>query len=345
MEKRRRWIRHSALVALVALTGCAHGDDRPDLAYVLEQDDAARVVAVKESGKELWTTSAGESDWRTFPVVWSPDGKRLAFVRGAQMPSPDEIVVIDADGSDERVVGEGTLPSWTSDSRSLVVERVGRPATIHVLSAEGGGERRLTTGSQPAVSHDGSRVAFVRNTLTSSELYTIALDGTGLRRLAHIRGRGREPLERRFVQPLWLPDDSAVAVLEPRGTFGGPLMAYSLESDRRVLARGGIGAGGLASGLYDKFEWSPAGDLLAYARDNALYVVRREGAQVHAFPDSYPIDIGWSPDGRKLAFSKLEVLETGQFIGLYLIDLDSKEPRRFVTADGDAAYVAWRPKG
>jgi TolB protein len=341
------------VLVVSALTSCVHGGgDRPAIAYVLEQDDGpTRVIAAKEDGKEVWTLLQ-PGLFRAVPPSWSPDGKRLAFVRyrGPEDERSSEIVVVDADGSGERVVGEGAHPSWTSDSRFLVVERAGGaegPSTIHVLSVDGGSERRLITGSEPTVSHSGTMVAFLRHSTASrpdgtccvfsSSLHTIALDGSGLRRIVPTAGRGAF-----FARPVWLPDDSAIAVLAPTRNFGGPIVTYSLNGDRRVVARG-AGAGA-AFGRGETYEWAPTGNLVAYTRNNALYVVRADGRQVAAYADSNAMDIEWSPDGRTLAFSKLVPLETGQTISLFVVDVDAQEPRRIAFADADAAYFDWRPE-
>jgi Tol biopolymer transport system component len=235
------------------------------------------------------------------------------------------------------------LPQWSSDGRFLVVEQPrGAPpkvSTINVLPVDGGRQRLLTTGSEPAISFRGSRVAFVRHTyrragdkfvVATSSLYTIGLDGTDLRRLARINGPGR------FTQPSFLPDDSAVAVIERRGGLGGPLVTHSRDRGRRVIV----------PNVGETYDWSPIGDLVAYTRDGILYVVRPDGTEVDALGQSNAIDIEWSPDGKKVAFSVQEILETDvAFVGLYVIEFDENEGkrRRFVVAEGFAAYLDWAP--
>jgi TolB protein len=346
MKKRRGHIRHSLVLACALLAGCmGDEEERWEIAYGAVRDDApTRVVVVEDDGTDARRVTGAK--FRANPVLptWSPDGQRLAFVRFIPAGGPQSLttLVVNADGSGERELGEGTLPKWTRDGRFIAVERPRRPpqkAAIWVLSVDGGGPRRLTFGSQPALSHRGSRVAFVRDTyrrrasgwmIATSSLYMISLDGTGLRRLAHTTRPNT-----RFTQPGWLPDDSAVAVIERRGGLGGPLVTVAPSGRRRVIV----------SSVGETYDWSPKGDLVAYTRDGLLYIVRPDGTEVDSFGQSNAIDIEWSPDGRRVAYSIQEAAEAGRFVGFYVVDLDDEgKRRRFALADGFAAYLDWRPK-
>lgn len=166
--------------------------------------------------------------------------------------------------------------------------------------------------------------------LKASSLYTISLDGTGLRRVAQNTGSSTG----NFTQPSWLPDDSAVAVIQRRGDLGGPLSTISLNGTRRQIV----------PSVGETYDWSPEGDQVAYTRGGMLFVVRPDGTQVATFSRANAIDIEWSPDGQKIAYTIPEALETAQFVGVYVIDVDDRERRRIAIADGYAAYLNWRPE-
>jgi Tol biopolymer transport system component len=348
MEKRTHGIPHSLALLVLVLAGCMGGEEHLEIAYsAIREEVPTRIVVVQDDGKKSRRVSGAR--FRANPVLptWSPDGRRIAFVRAnpAGGPGAFETYVVNADGSGERRLGVGTLPVWTKDGRSVIVERFRDPSqssTIHVIPVDGSASRRLAIGSAPAVSHSGTRVAFVRYTLrrrpngeccvtSSSSLYTISPEGTGLRRIA----RTTQP-DIRWVQPSWLPGDSAVAILQrrPGGAVGGPLLTFTPNGRRRqIVPRVG-----------ETYDWSPKGDLVAYSEGDILFIIRPDGTEVDSYGQSNAVDIEWSPDGRMVAYSVQEVLQTGQFVGLYVIDVEKNERRRFVIADGFAAYLDWRPK-
>lgn len=98
------------------------------------------VMSSNGSGKRRVATKATNPNW-------SPDGKRIAFVRliGQQL----DIYTIRADGSRQRrlthVAAHDLNPEWSPDGRKIAFEsrRNGR-AEIYVMSADGSGETRLT---------------------------------------------------------------------------------------------------------------------------------------------------------------------------------------------------------
>lgn len=320
-------------------------EDHMEIAYGVVRDDIpTRIIVVRDDGKDARRVTGAQRGKSPVLPAWSPDGQRIAFVRynPAGGPGAVQTYVVNADGSNERHLGEGTLPQWTRDGRSVVVERVRTPpksSTIHVLSVDGEGDRRVTDGSAPAVSNDGSKIAFVRHTykppqngacciVATSTLNTISLDGTGLQQIARMKGPGR------FIQPSWLPGDTAVAAVERQGGLAGPLVRVTPSGQRRVVVRP----------VGETYDWSPTGNFVSYTRGGVLYIIRPDGSEVDSFGQSDAIDIEFSPDGKKIAFSVLEVVETGaEFIGIYIVDLEENLRERIVVADGFVAYLDWRP--
>jgi TolB protein len=83
--------------------------------------------------------------------VWSPDGRRIAFV--SRRDGKAEIYVMNADGSGKRNLtrnpAKDVRPSWSPDGRKIafVSDRDGRPEA-HVMNADGSGQRNLTRAAR-----------------------------------------------------------------------------------------------------------------------------------------------------------------------------------------------------
>jgi Tol biopolymer transport system component len=217
-----------------------------------------------------------------------------------------------------------------------------------LLNVDGSGERLLVRGTAHALSHDGSKLAFLRYTehedeygcciTDSSALFTVSLDGDGLQRLASTSGSNGGY---HFRDPVWLAGDREIAVVA-KDQFSGDALLKAVSEQRRQRV--------IVTGVGDDFAWSPEGDRLAYSRplDRVLYVARGDGSEPRAFDlakatTDEPRGLRWSPDGQKIAFyvhapGKLE----GVF-DIYVIDADDGDRRRIARVRGHGPDLAWRP--
>ena len=142
---------------------------------------------------------------------WSPDGAKVAFaiLRPAetQRGFDSSIAVIDADdgGNLRRLTRRGGAdelnPNWSPDGTDIAFERNRlfdvRQSDIWLMNSDGSGKRRITATrvyeTNPVFSPDGTRITFTgdRDNRRLSkerlgrgfELYTMALDGSGIVRV------------------------------------------------------------------------------------------------------------------------------------------------------------------
>lgn len=154
---------------------------------------------------------------RTLPLVdtinlwdvdpdWSPDGTKIAFSSDRARDSGRDIYLMNPDGSEvERLTyrpNDKFRPIWSPDGKKIVFESrsaENRSWNIYVMNADGTGIVQVTHNLQseechcPSWSPDGTKLAFASSHEGNSEIYTINIDGTGLKRLTNYPGRDYAP--------------------------------------------------------------------------------------------------------------------------------------------------------
>jgi hypothetical protein len=276
--------------------------------------------------------------------AWSPDGRRIAFVRGG------ELRLIAADGSGERLLASGREswvpgePSWSPDGTKLVFGvgyGDGLSGDVFVLdvSTAGSPVRLIGTGSPnagnapvpawPRWSPDGRSITLVSIPIGGEEPWRLAImnpDGSDLRMLVpswppcqgvdsceYVAGPVRE-------DHAWSPDGARIVA--PFSLYYPP----TLSSD------------GLTAVALVSFEPGGADVRVHFAEP------RTDGRSYLEHPT-------WSPDGRSLAFAKY-VVDDGCTppacpTRIWTVRLEDGAARQLIpTADGPGYWhrqPAWSP--
>jgi Tol biopolymer transport system component len=155
--------------------------------YVVRSDGSG----LRDLTSKLGALNCGGGSPASDPA-WSPDGRKLAFVRlNAGFGEP--IYVVKADGSGLRRLTRSSAldadPTWSPDGRKLafVSARDGN-SEVYVMNADGSGQRSLTRNpafdANPAWSPDGRKIVFVSNRDGGYGIYVMNADGSGQQRLA-----------------------------------------------------------------------------------------------------------------------------------------------------------------
>jgi TolB protein len=145
-----------------------------------------RLYVIGSDGRHLRRLTNNAFVWDTDPA-WSPDGKRIAFVRHPYGGGAAAIYLIGADGSGlcrvTPYVKSVYRPAWSPDGTKLTYcTRTGTGFAIAVVNEDGTGLRRLTREGldfTPAWSADGKKIVFARE----ATLYEMNADGSQVRRL------------------------------------------------------------------------------------------------------------------------------------------------------------------
>jgi TolB protein len=231
-----------------------------------EDPPSADIYAINvESGEARKLTNS--PDTSKYEVAWSPDGTQIAFV-ALNTDSPDywDVYVIDADGSDQRLLV--SVPetnwlqqiSWSPDGKKLmyvslvVAGEIGKHyGEIYIVDVEDGTITNLTNtpdidDCDPAWSPDGKRIAFSSG--SAKQIYTMDVDGSNVVKLTDE--------DVKCYEPSWSPDGNNIVfyggkVQRPGGGEQGWDSIFILDVDSRdvvdLIATG--------RGDYIRPMWSP----------------------------------------------------------------------------------------
>jgi WD40-like Beta Propeller Repeat len=204
-----------------------------------------------------------------------------------------------------------------------------QPPALVAVDPATGSERPLVTGTAPAWSADGSRLAYVQD---------------GVVYVADAAGQGPVALGSGEF-PSWSPDGTQIAVsrYDEKPLPGHPRGTLQLA----VLTVAGGGAVQLTDSASDVMlpAWSPDGTTIAYASGSGLGTVPAGGgaaARVATPGATVAGGPSWAPDGSTLAF----VDGRGQ---VWTVKPDGTGAHQvtytLVGANGSAARPAWSPDG
>ena len=237
----------------------------------------------------------------------------------------------------------------------------------------------LTGVSDPRISPDGSRIAYVVWSLDreSNEyrgaIWVAPFDGAG-------EPRRFTSGEKRDGSPRWSPDGRWLAFTSNRGAEKTPPQLYVMPADGGEARRLTEGKEGV-----DSVAWSPDSSRIAFVRrvrdeayeeeDDAkraprrfrrlftkldgvgwtgdrhghVFVVDLAGGDARQLTDGDCEDDepAWAPDGTRIVFSALrgERWDTELVTRLYEVDADGGEPRPLTGADGSCGSASFSPDG
>lgn len=202
----------------------------------------------------------------------------------------------------------------------------------------------------PAVSPDGSQVAFWSTRDGSTQLYVMDIDGSDQRRLTtHVQADN--PHER--FPPSWSPDGSLIAY---ESNHDHPATCnctniYVIRPDgsgnRRITTAAGIDAGP---------TWSPDGRRLAFARQDlsvtaypeiwVATVLGRPRESRVTYTDAYEWGPAWSPSGGRILFASNRAHGGAEgSLSLYSMRPDGSRVRRLTRSEGWDMKASWSPDG
>jgi WD40 repeat protein len=170
-----------------------------------DQPSADGVYTIRSSdGSDVRRITSGADD--DYPGDYSPNGKRIVFLRSFFDSGPVALYTVKLDGSNLRQItppGMGMLldftgGSWSPQGNDILFSArpsEGQRNTLFVVHADGTGLQQIpipgcgtTSGCrEPVWSPDGKKIAFTMFVAQTglSDLYTVNPDGTGPEQITH----------------------------------------------------------------------------------------------------------------------------------------------------------------
>jgi TolB protein len=216
--------------------------------------------------------------------VWSPDGRRIAFLRFVRGSAA--LWVMNQDGSDARalapprkrpwkpfrdpnvfptpeVIDPGTVVraiAWSPDSERIAfaVDPFGGQPEVAIVSLEGEAQPTIVEGSYPTWSPDGIRLCLVQRTSLGTRLVTISPDGTDQEPITEGSGI--------HTMPRWSPDGASILYVSDEEGLPGKLELWVIGSDgsepEQITSDATELSGHNAWEIYP--SWSPDGSMIVY---------------------------------------------------------------------------------
>ena len=291
----------------------------PDGKYILvsgrESDDSplGLFAVSRETGEKRRLINPPEQAFGDALPAFSPDGHTLAFVRMSGGAGTGYLLDLDENldpqGEPRQLIAGQWNPAnltWTADGSEIVFAsgRRGVASRLMRIAVEGGQQPRpLTSTGQnammPAVSREGNRLAFVRNTVAQTNIWRVGVTSPG----------GQAGVPTKFVSSSRLDFD-------PRYSPDGEKIAFASDRSGNLQIWVSAADGSNARQLTDRFDyagypdWSHDGKKIAFAaqtergKDFDIYVTSARGGVPRRLTTDPSLDFRphWSRDGSWLYF-------------------------------------------
>ncbi|HEY6928381.1 MAG TPA: Tol-Pal system beta propeller repeat protein TolB [Thermoanaerobaculia bacterium] len=244
-----------------------------------------------------------------------------------------ELYAMDFDGRNPRRLTAHKSLVLNPDARSgkiVFTSYVHRFPQLWIMNADGTGSKEIPTGvelnASPALSPDGTLIAFAGSAKGNVDVYTVSANGGGLKRLTTTHA-----LE---ASPDWSPTGRQIAYTSDQT---GTPQIWEMDAE-------GTGPRRLtyAGNWNDEVAWSPRGDKIAFACRNEgdfniCVMDMASGKTTQLTSEGSNGHPGWSPDGEKIVYQS----RRGSSTQIYTMDATDGGNKKVLTQTGINMQPVW----
>jgi len=326
----------------VGVFGITVSHDNNDLYYVIKQQlDKGTLYRVPVFGG----TPTKITEWLDGPVTLSPDGKRMAFVRGS-FPAEGEsaLMVANIDGSGEQVLAKRkrpkalapiffTGPSWSPDGELITAAVVDVTGPAHVIAFHvgDGKETDLTPEGQPFVARTtwlpdmSGLLAIAGNSAADSQVWFVPYPAGTLRQITN-------NLEQHRDLGLSAQADKFVTVMSSGLTNVWVVPNGEVDKSSQ-LPVGNLSFYG-SSG--NSVAWTPDGRIVFVSNESGmvdLWIMEADGNNRKQLTSNAGRNVGpvVSADGQYIVFTSTR----GGAAAVWRMNLDGSSPKQLSPGKGE----------